>query len=322
MRYYRPIMQTDLVRPDGAVSLGEGWFTHVEEIWRGGGRIIAAVDAPQEWLDIVAKIEAKPTSLMGVLNVTPDSFSDGGLFDTPDAARAQALRMLAEGADILDIGGESTRPGADFVDVEHEIARTVPVISALCDADVTARISIDTRKAAVAEAALQAGASLVNDVTGLEYDAEMLAVVANSNADVCLMHSKGTPDVMQNDPRYGDVLLEVYDYLAARRDVCLAAGIALERIILDPGIGFGKTTEHNLALIRGLSLFHGLGCRLLLGVSRKSLIGNISGEKQADRRLPGSLAIALEGVRQGVQMLRVHDIAETKQALALWRSVH
>jgi dihydropteroate synthase len=257
--------------------------------------------------------------IMGILNVTPDSFSDGGRFLDPAAALAQARAMALDGAALLDIGGESTRPGAAEVPVAEEIARTEPVIAALRGAGLP--LSIDTRKAEVARAALAAGAAIVNDVSALTFDAGLAGVVAAAGVPLVLMHAQGTPATMQDAPVYDDVLLDVYDWLEARIAAAEAAGIARGRIVVDPGIGFGKTAAHNLALIRGLSLFHGLGCPLLLGASRKRFIGMISGEERADRRVAGSLAVALAGAAQGAQLLRVHDVAETRAALALARAI-
>jgi dihydropteroate synthase len=258
-------------------------------------------------------------SVMSIVNVTPDSFSDGGLFLRPDAAVMQA-RLMASGAEIIDIGGESTRPGAVEVDAAEEIARTAPVIAALRAGGLDLPLSIDTRKASVAEAALGAGASWVNDVTALRFDARISAVVAAHNVPVILMHSIQTPATMQVDPYYDDVLLDVYDAIAARVAAAEAAGIARSNIAVDPGIGFGKTLAHNLALLQRLSLFHNLGLPVLLGASRKRFIGTIGQEAEAARRMPGSLAVALWGVSQGVQIIRVHDVAETRQALSLWQA--
>ena len=229
-------------------------------------------------------------------------------------------RLMAAGADIIDIGGESTRPGAAEVAVAEEIARTAPVIAALRAGGLDVPVSIDTRKAAVAAAALAAGAAWVNDVTALRHDAGMAGLVAAQGCPVILMHSIAAPQTMQDDPVYDDVLLDVYDALAARVAVAEAAGISRNRIAVDPGIGFGKTLAHNLALLGRLSLFHNLGLPVLLGASRKRFIGTLSAETEASRRLPGSLAVALAGVAQGVQMIRVHDVAETRQALNLWRA--
>jgi dihydropteroate synthase len=227
---------------------------------------------------------------------------------------------MATDADLLDVGGESTRPGAADVPVADEIARTAPLIATLRAGGVTLPISIDTRKCAVASAALAAGADIVNDVSSFDYDPALADLVARSAAPVCLMHAQGTPQTMQLDPRYDDVLLDVYDWLADRVARAQSAGIPRDRILVDPGIGFGKTRAHNLALIARLSLFHGLGCPVLLGVSRKKFIGVIAGVDQADQRMPGSVAVALAGVAQGAQVIRVHDVAETRQALRLWQA--
>lgn len=329
MMYYRPIAMTDAARPPQALPLAGGgcWFAQVEILERGRpSRLAPLAEVPD---GVLARLSAARPALaglamdrpqiMGILNVTPDSFSDGGRFLDPDAALAQAQAMVAQGAALLDIGGESTRPGAAEVPVADEIARTEPVIAALRGAGVP--LSIDTRKAAVAQAALAAGAGIVNDVSALTFDAALAGVVAAAAVPLVLMHARGTPATMQDDPVYEDVLLDVYDWLEARIAVAEAAGIARARIVVDPGIGFGKTAAHNLALIRGLSLFHGLGCPVLLGASRKRFIGTISGEERADRRVAGSLAVALAGAAQGAQLLRVHDVAETRAALALARAI-
>ncbi|SEQ57022.1 dihydropteroate synthase [Loktanella sp. DSM 29012] len=252
--------------------------------------------------------------IMGILNVTPDSFSDGGTLGDVAAAVARAADM-ARDADILDIGGESTRPGAAYVTPEDEIARTVPVIRAIRAAGITTPISIDTRKAAVAAAALDAGADMVNDVTALRFDPDMAQVVAQAQCPVFLMHSKGDPETMQNGPTYEDVTAEVFDHLAGSIARAMDAGIARHMIITDPGIGFGKTLDHNLTLLRDLAVFHDLGLPILLGASRKRFIGTITGVDQADQRLPGSLAVALHGVALGVQVLRVHDARQTREAI-------
>jgi dihydropteroate synthase len=308
---------------------GLGWFNHAERLERGRpGELVPLSEIPGELMQNLTGLRApicglSPSQprLMGVLNVTPDSFSDGGRFDGFAAGMAQARALIADGADILDIGGESTRPGADVVDITDEIARTAPVIQALRAEGITTPISIDTRKPEVAQAAIAAGAGLVNDVSALEYDAGMADVIRASGLPVCLMHASGDPKTMQSNPQYDDVLLDVFDYLADRVAHCVAAGIARNQIMVDPGIGFGKTQAHNLALIRGLSLFHGLGCAVLLGVSRKRFIGVIGNEPEAAKRAPGSIALGLEALQQGVQMLRVHDIRQTGQAVALWRSL-
>jgi len=251
--------------------------------------------------------------VMGILNVTPDSFSDGGATDDP---MARATQMLADGAALIDIGGESTRPGAKPVLAEDEIARVGPVIAQLASTGAT--LSIDTRKASVMEAALDAGAALVNDVSALSYDAAARPLLAARACPVVLMHHQGAPETMQQDPRYDDVLLEVYDWLEARIDAAVEAGIDRAKILVDPGIGFGKTLRHNLALLNGLSLFHGLGCPIVLGVSRKRSIGMLSNNAPVEQRLGGSVALAVLGAAQGVQLLRVHDVFETAQALRVW----
>ncbi|TCO72852.1 dihydropteroate synthase [Rhodovulum euryhalinum] len=325
-RYFRPIVQTDAARPADALPLAGGWawFAMAEELRRDAPpRLVPAGTLPEPVRvaltaprPAIAGLTMDQPRLMGILNVTPDSFSDGGRFETPDAALAHG-RAMAEAADILDIGGESTRPGSRAVSTDEEIARTAPVIGALRAAGVTCPISIDTRKAAVAEAALAAGACMVNDVAALAFDPALAGVAATAGVPVCLMHAQGDPATMQDDPRYDDVLLDVYDILASRVAAAEAAGIPRARIVVDPGIGFGKTVAHNLALIRGLGLFHGLGCPILLGASRKRFIGALGRAETADARGPGSLAVALAGIAQGVQILRVHDVAETRQALRL-----
>jgi dihydropteroate synthase len=329
MMYIRPIAMTDPARPLGALPLAGGWtwFSHVEVIERDAPpRLLAVADLDGEARDRLSAprpdfggLRMDRPRIMGILNVTPDSFSDGGQFLRPEAALMQARKMAA-GADILDIGGESTRPGAVDVDEAEEVARTAPVIAALREAGLDIPISIDTRKAAVAEAAFSAGASILNDVTALQFDPAMAATAERRNAPVILMHSIATPATMQNDPEYDDVLLDVYDALAARIAAAEAAGIPRARIAVDPGIGFGKTLQHNLILLSRLSLFHNLGVPVLLGASRKRFIGTISAESDAQKRLPGSLAVALAGVAQGMQMIRVHDVAETRQAVSLWQA--
>ncbi|MEN8840418.1 MAG: dihydropteroate synthase [Octadecabacter sp.] len=330
MVYYRPIAMTDPQRPKTAVTLAGGWcwFTHVERMQRGrAGELVPVGEVPDDVISrfsapraTVAGLDLGAPRLMSILNVTPDSFSDGGLFNAPDAALAQAHAMVADGADIIDIGGESTRPGAVTVDVEEEIARTAPVIAAMRAGSAVA-ISIDTRKASVAQAALDAGASLVNDVAALTFDPDMARVAAKSNAPVCLMHAQGDPATMQDDPTYVDVTLDVYDFLNARIQAAEAAGIRRDQIIVDPGIGFGKTQDHNLTLLRNLSIFHGLGCAVLLGASRKRFIGTIGQAPNAIDRLGGSVAVALHGLSQGMQILRVHDTLPTRQAIRLYMAV-
>ena len=256
--------------------------------------------------------------VMGIVNATPDSFSDGHLRPGAGDPIAAAHAMVAAGASLLDIGGESTRPGAVEVPVADELARVAPVIAGTAGLTV----SIDTRKAAVMAAALDAGASMVNDVSALTFDADALALVAERRAPVVLMHAQGTPATMQAAPAYDDVVADVFDWLDARIAACVAGGIDQARIIADPGIGFGKTPAHNVALLRNLATFHALGVPLLLGASRKAVIPRLAGDDSAaDGRLGGSLALALRGVSQGVQIVRVHDVAETVQAVRLWTAV-
>jgi dihydropteroate synthase len=257
--------------------------------------------------------------VMGIVNVTPDSFSDGGNFFDPDAATRHALKLLDDGADILDIGGESTRPYATPVAADEELARVMPVISEVVKQRPAALISIDTSKAAVAEAALGAGAEIINDVTALTGGATMLDLAKASGAGVCVMHMQGTPQTMQQDPTYHNVVAEIHDYLEQRRNAILAAGIDKDRLCLDPGIGFGKTHEHNITLMANCWRFHDLGCPLLVGHSRKAFIGKLIGDKTADRTA-GTLGAALALARQGVQIIRVHDVAPVRQALTLFEA--
>lgn len=328
--YYRPIVQTDAARPQGALALAGGWawFDRAEVIGRAGSMgMVAAADLPPEVAQAlsaprapVAGVSVDRPRLMGILNVTPDSFSDGGRFSDPASGLDQA-RHLAATSDILDIGGESTRPGAAEVEEAEEIRRTAPLIADLRAGGVSLPISIDTRKAAVARAAVGAGARLINDVAAMTHDPALGRVAAENGLPLCLMHAKGTPATMQADPQYENVLLDVYDFLEDRLAAAEALGIPRARLIADPGIGFGKTLEHNLTLLRGLSLFHGLGAPLLLGASRKRFIGTIADEPVADRRGPGTIAVTLAAVAQGVQIHRVHDTEGTRQALSLWQAV-
>lgn len=261
------------------------------------------------------------TQVMGIVNVTPDSFSDGGDRFGLDQAVAAAQQMVEQGADILDIGGESTRPGAETVPEAEELRRVVPVIEAIRAAGIVTTVSIDTRKAAVAAAALEAGADMVNDVSALGYDSAMAGLVAARGVPVCVMHAKGPPKTMQAQAQYADVVAEVFDFLAERIDFAVSQGIARDRIITDPGIGFGKVLAHNLTLLRALPRLHDLGAPVLLGASRKRFIGTITGAEAAKDRMPGSLAVALHGAAQGVHILRVHDVRATCQALEMWRAL-
>ncbi|WP_209425580.1 dihydropteroate synthase [Pararhodobacter sp. SW119] len=322
-----PEPRSDLPRPAGSRPLAGSahvWFARVRAMDAARGPAEAdptAADRLAAPRPVLPGLPAERPLVMGIVNVTPDSFSDGG--ETPDRASAveRARAMVAAGADMLDIGGESTRPGAADVSVPEEIARTVPVIAELRAAGITAPISIDTRKAAVAEAALHAGANMVNDVAALTHDPELGPLVAEAGVPLCLMHAQGTPQTMQVDPRYDDALVEVFDWLAGRMDAANAHGIDRARLIVDPGIGFGKTVEHNITLLKGLALMHDLGAPILLGASRKRFIGTISGVEVAGQRQAGSLAVALHAAGQGAQIVRVHDVAETVQALALWRAL-
>jgi len=257
--------------------------------------------------------------VMGIVNVTPDSFSDGGDAFSFDDALARGLMLSAQGADIIDVGGESTRPGAKPVSIDEEISRTQAVVARLTASDI--KVSIDTRHSGVMRAAIDAGASIVNDVTALEGDKRALEVVAKSDVSVVLMHMQGDPGTMQKNPVYKDAAKEVFEYLKKRVEICENAGIARERIAVDPGIGFGKNLEHNLQILKTLNMYQSLGLALLLGVSRKSFIGTISGEATAKDRLPGSLAAGIWGVNNGVNILRVHDVAETVQALKVFSAI-
>jgi len=319
-------------------------FTAVEILARRSDRVVVAATAPlallRRWaasrgsamhdrmeacLEAIAAARAPWAGLafdhpriMGILNVTPDSFSDGGAFLTPASAIAHGRAMAEAGADIIDVGGESTRPGAPPVAPEDEIGRIEPVIRALTGAG--AAVSVDTRHAAVMAVALAAGARIVNDVSALAGDPASLDLVACAGAPAVLMHMRGEPQTMQHDPYYALASLDVVEELAARIAACEAAGIPRARLVVDPGIGFGKSLQHNLEILARIGLFHGLGCGVLVGLSRKSLVGRLTGAA-AGERLPGSLAGALHVLAEGVQIVRVHDVAETRQAVALWQAI-
>lgn len=250
---------------------------------------------------------------MGIVNVTPDSFSDGGAYLDVSRAVEHGLQLADEGADILDIGGESTRPYSDPVQADEELRRVVPVIEALAK-QTNVPLSIDTSKAVVARAALDAGAEIINDVTGLEGDPAMLPLAVETAAGVCAMHMRGTPQTMQDDPQYQDVVRDIHQYLADRRDALLAAGVAQQRICLDPGIGFGKTHEHNLQLMRNCQEYHNLGCPLLVGHSRKGFLGKLLGDNVADRTA-STVGAAVALAQQGVQIIRVHDVRSAREAV-------
>jgi len=271
----------------------------VPPVWRCRDRVVDYCDHPL---------------IMGIVNVTPDSFSDGGRYQDSGQAIDHGRQLLAEGADILDIGGESTRPGAAPVPLDEELRRVMPVISALAPAGAV--LSIDTRKAAVARAALEAGAHIVNDVSALGHDPAMMDVVRATGAGAILMHMRGEPGTMQNDPKYDDVVAEVHAYLVDRVAACQKAGIAADRLAVDPGMGFGKTAAHNVALLVALQAVAIAGYPLVVGLSRKRFIGMITG-RSVDLRLAGTLAATVVGVQHGAHIVRVHDVAETRDVLAV-----
>lgn len=330
---------------DGKVARlagGLNWFglvelIRVDEDRRASSEIVAVEgiedrfddDMAAQWGRITASraplamgervIRLDQPQVMGIVNATPDSFSDGGAYADSSAAADAGFTMAEDGAALVDVGGESTRPGAAEVWEGDEIERVVPVVRQLANGGVA--VSIDTRKSGVMAAAIEAGARLVNDVSGLCWDPMSAGAVAAAGVPVVLMHHQGSPKDMQDAPRYGDVAVEVWHWLEARIAAAEAAGIERAKILVDPGIGFGKTVAHNLDLLNQLAMFHGLGCALVLGASRKRLIGALANEAPADRRLAGSLALALKGAEQGVQLLRVHDVPETVQALKVWRGM-
>ncbi len=327
----------------GSLRLAGGWldFTAIEVIERSGSRLDRRLTGLTDFLERdwgrrtlnaadmfealreprqrLAGLALDRPCIMGVVNVTPDSFSDGGAHATAQAAIDHGFRLEEEGADIIDVGGESTRPGAAPVTIEQELARVLPVIEGLAG-KTQALISIDTRHAAVMRAAAAAGADIINDVAALTHDAEALAAAVETGLPVILMHAQGDPRTMQDDPRYDDVLTDVFDYLEARVEACVRAGIPKGKLIVDPGIGFGKSLTHNLELLAGLSLLHGLGVAVLLGASRKSFIGKLTGVAQAGDRVMGSLGAALAAVSQGAQIVRVHDVKATREALTVWQA--
>ncbi|MEO7602701.1 MAG: dihydropteroate synthase [Sphingomicrobium sp.] len=280
----------------------------------------AALTGPRAPLELGARtIRLDQPQVMGILNVTPDSFSDGGRFECTEAAAEAGSDMAAAGAAIIDVGGESTRPGAAMVWEGDEIERAVPVIRRLASSGNA--VSADTRKAEVMRAAIEAGAGLINDVSALTFDPRAVEVLAASSVPVVLMHHQGDPATMQDNPRYDDVLVEVFLWLEERIAFAESAGITRDRLIVDPGFGFGKSVAHNLELMNGLALLHGLGCPILLGASRKRTIGALDREAPADQRLAGSVAFALKAAEQGAQIIRAHDVPETVQALRIWRGL-
>ena len=348
--YLRPIALADSPQSEEgeAVRLAGGlvYASRFALVVRSGGRVTARTrhsvtelramlpdlpDAVREQWDNLQRAHAPlqcgartvrldQPQVMGILNVTPDSFSDGGQFmDDPAIAHAHAAAMVEAGAAIIDVGGESTRPGAAAVWEGDELKRVIPAIERL--AAMGAAISTDTRRPAVMEAALAAGAHIINDVSALRHDPRSLEFAARAGVPVVLMHAPGEGEDLHADGNYSDVVLDVFDWLAARRDAALAAGIAREKIVLDPGIGFGKSVGDNLALLNALPLFHALGQPLLLGASRKRMIGALNNEAPAHRRIGGSVALAMKGMEAGVQLLRVHDVPETVQARDVWRGL-
>jgi len=279
-----------------------------------------ALTKPRPPLQLGARtVRLDQPQVMGIVNATPDSFSDGGQFADAAAAAEAGAQMTAQGAAIVDVGGESTRPGARSIWEGDEIERVAPVIRQLASGG--AAVSCDTRKADVMTAAIEAGANMINDVSALTYDARSAEVAAGLKVPVVLMHHQGAPEVMQDDPRYDDVLIEVYFWLEARIAAAVEAGVAREHILVDPGFGFGKNVGHNLELMNGLALFQSLGCPVVIGASRKRTIGALSGEAPADKRIGGSLAFAMKALEQGSQIVRVHDVPETVQALRTWRGM-
>jgi dihydropteroate synthase len=336
--YLRPIAL--IHGPDARAAVKAGWaaplaglehiaFTRAESITREAGKItrrmigvdeatshplFSAVTSPRAAFGPLA---LNRCHIMGIVNVTPDSFSDGGLHYQTETAVAEARKMAEDGASILDVGGESTRPGSDAVSLDEERNRIMPVIAALAADHV---VSADTRKAPLMKEALAAGAAIINDVAALQFDTEAPKVVAAAKAPVILMHAQGEPRTMQLQPKYEDVALDVYDGLATRIARAEAAGIARANIMVDPGIGFGKTFAQNLELLQQLSVFHGLGVGLLVGLSRKGFIGAITGEKAASRRWGGSVGGALACAMQGAQVLRVHDVKDSLAALSVFNA--
>ena len=310
-------------------------FTHMDVISGGNNtsarRLVATTDLAKsddkhvrqllgritEPRNDIAGLSLGRPLLMGIVNVTPDSFSDGGRFASGKNAIRQGRLLAAEGADIVDIGGESTRPGAETVSEQEEHDRVNHVVATLSKENFC--VSVDSRRSVIMREALASGAQIINDISALEFDPQSVSVVAEARCPVVLMHVKGEPKTMQDNPRYDDVVTEVYDYLAGRVEVAVAAGIDRSRIVVDPGIGFGKTFAQNLELLEHLTLFHMLGVPILVGASRKGFIGAVTGVSDASKRAAGSVGAALASVMQGVQILRVHDVAETGQAIKVWR---
>ena len=312
----------ELIEPGGAELVGiealEGRLEQLGDAERGAWANITGARAPLSLGERVIRLDQPQVA--GIVNVTPDSFSGDGTPDDPEKAIAAGHAMAAAGAALVDVGGESTRPGSKPVWEGDETERIAPVVKRLAGSGTA--VSVDTRKAVVMEAALAAGAGMINDVSALTWDERAAEAVAKAGCSIVLMHHKGAPETMQDNPRYDrPVVLEVFDWLAGRIEAAVAAGIARDRIVVDPGIGFGKTVQHNLQLINALAMLHGLGCPIMLGASRKRTIGALSNEAPPDQRLGGSIALALKGAEQGAQLLRVHDVPETLQALRVWRGL-
>ena len=307
----------DIARHTASVTAFNPWRQIIKsELQERLSGLIMAISQPRGGF---SDIQMDEPVIMGVVNVTPDSFSDGGNNASSDAAVAYAISLAESGAALLDIGGESTRPGASPVDPSIEQKRVIPVVRALAEKSFT--VSIDTRNASTMAAALDVGAKIVNDVTALTGDPEAVAEVGKRGASVVLMHMQGNPQTMQVAPEYSNVLVDVFDFLDLRISACLSAGLEINQICVDPGIGFGKSDGGNLDLIDSLGLFQGLGCPVMIGASRKSFIGRLSGEDSPTKRLAGSIAAVIAGVIGGAKILRVHDVKETRQALTVWRSL-
>jgi dihydropteroate synthase len=326
--YYRPIIQNDKSQPEKCVHLGNQnqWFDRVEVLERGNKPYIIPANCIPESVkhrltcvrrNFLFETFRKPL-IMGIVNITPDSFSDAGQYLDVEAANKFTQEMIASGIDIIDIGGESTRPGANEITPKMEIDRIEPVIKAIKRTNPDCVISVDTRKAMVMRRVIELGVDFINDVSALNFDEESINLIAEKNVIICLMHGGLNPKVMQENIAYDNVVLDVYDYLEENINIAISKGIRRENIVLDPGIGFAKNVEHNVSIIKNASLFHSLGCPILFGVSRKKFIGHYGNQANPMRRVPGSIAVALELVRQGVQIIRVHDALDTRQALALW----
>lgn len=330
--YYRPIIQNDLTRPKFYLNLSNQyqWFDRFEKLERGKKPVHISADlVPSEVIRNLTSIRKscifdhfeKPL-IMGILNLTPDSFSDGGVnFHAMDAIKS-AKKMVEDGVDVIDVGGESTKPGAEQITDELELSRIESTIKAIKRNHPSCKVSVDTRKSRVMKRVIELGVDFVNDVSALSFDTSSMQVLAQDNVQICLMHGGLNPKTMQQRTVYDDVVLDVYDYLEERISSAVAGGIKKENIIVDPGIGFGKTETQNIQLIQKASIFHSLGCPVLYGVSRKAFIGGISGVKKVSDRFPGSIAVALDLIRQGIQLIRVHDTGETKQAVALWEAIN